>query len=160
MNMTFLRTLALVAVSCGTVSAQCAAGSLVVVVNKSNPTESLSMAQLRKLMMGDVHSWPDQKKVTLIARDTSSPVYKCVLSAVVRMSESEYRRYILNAEFRGEEPVSMKTADSGTTAAKAVAGSAGSIAVVEAGTLQTVGDTVKVIKINGKQPGDSGYPLS
>ena len=158
--MTILRVLTLVGVFCGAVSAQCAAGSLAVVVNKSNPTESLSMAQLRKLMMGDVHSWPDQQKVTLIARDPGSAVHKCVLSAVVRMSESEYRRYILNAEFRGEEPVSMKTADSGTTAGKAVAGSAGSISVVESGTLQTLGDAVKVIRINGKQPGEAGYPLS
>ena len=144
---------------CTHAAAQCAAGGLAVVVNKANPTDSLSMAQLRKLIMGDVHAWPDQKKILLIARDPSSPVYKCVLSMIVRMSDSEYHRYVMNAEFRGEEPVQMKAADSGATAVKVVGSAPGSISVVETNLLSTLGPTVKVVRINGKQPGEAGYPL-
>ena len=51
--------IALFAILSANAVAQCASGSLVVLVNKNNPSDSLSMAQLRKLMLGDVRNWPD-----------------------------------------------------------------------------------------------------
>src|SRR5580704_10332185 len=77
--------------------AQCVPGGLAVIVNKSNATESMSVAQLRKVILGDVRSWPDKKPVVLVSREASSEVFKCVLSAVVRMSDAEYHRYIVSA---------------------------------------------------------------
>ena len=128
-------------------------------VNKANATEGLSMAQLRRLLLGDLRNWPDKKQVSLVAPDPQSEAFKCVLSAVVRMSQAEYRRYIANAEFRGEEPVQLRTASTGPAAAKAVSSSAGSIAIVESGILPSIAPAVRVLRINGKQPGEPGYPL-
>jgi ABC-type phosphate transport system substrate-binding protein len=139
--------------------AQCAPGSLIVVVNKANATDSLSMAQLRKLMLGDVRGWPDRKPVTLVARDFSSKTFECALAAVVRQSVPDYRRYVLNAEFRGEEPIAIQTADSAAAAARIVATYQGAIAIVESNALNTVANAVKVVKVNGKAPGETGYPL-
>ncbi len=139
--------------------AECPSNGLAIVVNKANATEGLSMAQLRRLLLGDLRTWPDKKQVSLVAPDPQSETFKCVLSAVVRMSYAEYKRYIANAEFRGEDPVQIRTATSGAAVAKAVAGSAGSIAIVEAGSLPAIAPTVRVLRINGKQPGESGYPL-
>ena len=144
---------------CGASRAQCAPNSLVVVVNKANSTESLSTAQLRKLVLGDIRGWPDRKNVTLVARDFSSKPFECVLSMIVRQSAAEYRRYVMNAEFRGEEPMAIQTADSPTTAARLVAGSQGAIAIVEASALSALGTSVKVLRVNGKAPGEPGYPL-
>jgi ABC-type phosphate transport system substrate-binding protein len=155
-----LRATLLLSLAGAAFGADCGTGPLAVVVNRGNPTESLSMAQLRKLLIGDVHSWPDRKKVILVDRDPGSAVHRCVLSAVVRMSESEYRRYLMNAEFRGEEPLPSRMAESGSAAGKAVSGSAGSFSVVEAAALPALGDSVKVVRINGKQPGEPGYPLT
>ena len=110
---------------CACAGAQCAAGSLAIIVNKSNPTESLSVAQLRRLLIGDVRAWPD----------------------------------IMSAEFRGEEAMTMQAADSDATSARLVAGSAGSIAIVEISSIPAIGSTVKIIRVNGKNPGEPGYPL-
>ena len=139
--------------------AQCAPGHLVVVVNKANSTDSLSMAQLRKLMLGDVRGWPDHKPVTLVTRDFSSKVFECALAAVVRQSVTDYRRYVMNAEFRGEEPIAIQTADSAASAAKIVASYQGAIAIVEGNALNSIATAVKVVKVNGKAPGETGYPL-
>jgi ABC-type phosphate transport system substrate-binding protein len=139
--------------------AECAAGGLVVTVNKSNPADSLSMAQLRKLVLGDVRTWPDNKPVSLVTRDSASSVFKCILTAVVRMTDSEYRRYLANAEFRGDEVMPIKTVDSGATAARVVANSPGAIGVVEASAADAIASAVKVVRINGKLPGEAGYPL-
>jgi hypothetical protein len=117
------------------------------------------MAQLRKLFLGDVRTWPDKKPVVLIRGDASNEVFKCVLSAVVRMSDAEYRRYILSAEFRGGDPLAIKTANSGAASAKIVVSSVGSVAVILAGELPAIAASVRVVRVNGKEPGEAGYPL-
>lgn len=154
-----LRATILIFIACAALHAECASGSLVVVVNKTNATESLSMAQLRKLILGDVRTWPDRKPVVLVGQEASSDVFKCVLSSIVRMSDAEYHRYILSTEFRGGDPLVVKTVASGLMAAKAIAGMAGSLAVIRTGELPAIGDTVRVVRVNGKAPGDAGYPL-
>jgi len=153
-----LRTLALLLIACAGMEAQCVAGGLAVVVPKSSPTDGLSMAQLRKLVMGDVHTWPDKSKVTLVAADPDGAVFKCLITAVVRMSTPEYRKYLMNADFRGDEPLRLKPVDTSASAVRLVAASAGSFSVVEANAV-SASSAVKVLAINGKHPGEAGYPL-
>jgi hypothetical protein len=97
--------------------------------------------------------------VQLVSLDASSEVFKCVLSSIVRMSDAEYRRYIVGAEFRGGDPLAIKSASSGASAAKMVAGAAGSVSVVEATALPALAGTIRVVRIAGKEPGEAGYPL-
>jgi len=144
---------------CACAHAQCVPGGLAVIVNKANPVESLSMAQLRKLILGDVRAWQNSKTVALVARDPSSKDFQCVLSTVVRLSVAEYHRYIISAEFRGDDPMVIQTVDSDATAGRSVSGSAGGLAVVEANSLPAMGGSVKVIHIEGKALGQPGYPL-
>lgn len=144
---------------CGGARAQCLPGGLAVVVNKSNSLDSLSVAQLRKLIVGDMRAWPDHKQVALIARFPSSKVFQCMLSSIVHLSVGDYQRYVINAEFRGDDPMTMQLADSDATAGKAVSGTAGAFAVVETTSLAAIGGAVKVLRIDGKAPGQPGYPL-
>jgi hypothetical protein len=139
--------------------AQCPTNGLAFVVNKGNATEGLSIAQLRRLLLGDLRNWPDKKKVALITPNQQSPEFKCVLSAVVRMSDSEYHRFIASMGFRGEEPLEVYLADSGPAAAKMVSTTPGGIAIIQAGAIPAISGSVRVLRINGKQPGEAGYPL-
>ena len=139
--------------------AECIPGGMAVVVNKANPTESVSMAQLRKLILGDVRTWPDKKPVTVVTRDISGNLFKCVLVSIVRMTDAEYRRYILSAEFRGEDLMATKSAVSGSGAARIISAVAGAISVIPASELPSMADSVRVVRINGKEPGEAGYPL-
>ncbi|HWT87639.1 MAG TPA: hypothetical protein VN454_02475 [Candidatus Angelobacter sp.] len=139
--------------------AQCATGGLAVIVNKSNPVESLSMAQLRRVVLGDVRAWPDHKPVSLVAKDPTSKTFQCMISSIVRLSVAEYRRYIMNAEFRGDEPMSIRNADSDVFAANIVSQLPGGIAIVGANSVAAIGANVKVVKVDGKAVGQLGYPL-
>jgi phosphate transport system substrate-binding protein len=139
--------------------AQCVPGGLAVVVNKANPVEALSMAQLRRLIMGDVRSWQDRKPVLLVARDASTKTFQCMITSIAKMSVADYKRYIINAEFRGEDPMVIQTADSNAVAARLVIQSPGAIAVIDASALTSLGDSVKIIRVDGKSPGQAGYPL-
>jgi ABC-type phosphate transport system substrate-binding protein len=142
-----------------TTQAQCIPGGMVVVVNKSNSVESLALAQLRKLILGDVRSWQDHKQASFVARDPSTKDFQCVLSSIVRQSVADYHRYVINAEFRGDEPMSIKVVDSDASAARAVSGLPGAFAVIEASSVSAVGTAVKVVRIDGKELGQPGYPL-
>ncbi len=117
------------------------------------------MAQLRKLLLGDVRSWQDHKPVSIVARAPSTKVFQCALSTIVRLSVADFQRYVINAEFRGDEAMTIQVVDSDTTAAKLVSGSAGAFAVVEANSVPALGASVKVIHIEGKALGQPGYPL-
>ena len=139
--------------------AQCGASGMAVVVNKANATDSLSMPQLRKLMMGDVRTWPDRKNVLVINRENGSSVFTCMLSAILRMSNAEYRKYIMSAEFRGEDPAPVRPSDSAADAVRSVAGINGGITLVEASLVAQLPASVKVVRINGKAPGETGYPF-
>lgn len=150
---------AILALLSGAAHAECVPGGLAIVVNKANPVESLSMAQLRKLLLGDVRVWPDRSQVALIARDPSTKAFQCLLSTVVRLSPGEYRRYLMNSEFRGDEPIVVKVASTDQIAANYVAASAGALAIVDANSLSALGPSVKVIRIDGKTAGEPGYPL-
>jgi hypothetical protein len=138
---------------------ECVPGGLAVVVPKTNATDGISMAQLRKLVMGDAHTWPDKSKVLLVTTDTDGTTFKCLLTEAVRMTTPEYHKYLLNAEFRGDEPLQIRTVDSPAGAVRTVSSSAGSFSVVGAASLSALGGSVKVLSINGKQPGEPGYPL-
>ncbi len=157
--MTNFRAVLITIAACAGLHAQCIPGGLSVVVPKNNPTDGLSMAQLRKLVLGDVHTWPDKSNVTLIETDQESPIFRCMLTIVVRMSLPEYRKYILSAEFRGDDPLRAKTVDSSPTAVKSVAGYTGAITIVDTNSLTALAGSVKVLTINGKKPGEAGYPL-
>jgi ABC-type phosphate transport system substrate-binding protein len=117
------------------------------------------MAQLRRLIMGDVRSWQDRKPVLLVARDASTKTFQCMITSIAKMSIADYKRYIINAEFRGEDSMVIQTADSNAGAARVVVQSPGAIAVIDASILATLGDSVKVVRIDGKLPGQAGYPL-
>jgi hypothetical protein len=114
---------------------------------------------LRKLILGDVRAWQNSKNVALIARDPTSKDFQCMLSGIVRLSVAEYHRYIISAEFRGDEPMVIQTVDSDAAAGKSVVGSAGGLAIVEASSLPAMGASVKAIRIEGKTLGQPGYPL-
>ena len=139
--------------------AQCTPGAMAVIVNKSNGTESLSPGQLRKLLIGDVRVWPDHKPVALISREASSNVAQCAVTTIVRLSPAEFRRYVMNAEFRGDDPLAIQNADSDAQAGKLVSAAGGGLAIVDSSSLPSLGTSVKVLKINGKSPGEPGYPL-
>jgi hypothetical protein len=139
--------------------AECPANGLAIVVNKANATEGLSTAQLRRLLLGDLRNWPDKKKVSLITPKPDSNAYKCVLSSIVRMSDTEYQRFIASMSFRGEEPLDLHIAPSDTAATQMLSTAPGGLAIVETGALPSIAPTVRVLRINGKQPGEAGYPL-
>ena len=124
--------------------------SLVTVVHKSNLVASLSANQLRALYLGETTQWSDHKRVILVRREPSSAAFGAVLLKVLKMSAAEYRRFIISLEFRGDEPLSLKTLNSNEAACNFVFNVPSAVAVLDQSALSDPGcSRVKTLPVLG-----------
>src|SRR5262245_18023848 len=76
--------------------------ALAIVVNKANPIENLSSNDLRSLLLGEQRTWANGRRVTIVMREPGQPERRAVLKAVCRMTDSDYIRYFMQAQFSGD----------------------------------------------------------
>ncbi len=132
---------------------------LTVIVNKSNPVDSISTKELRAFLLGQVAQWPNKQAVILVERESTSPAFQKTLQLVLHMSEGEYERWFLQQEFRGEKTPLIKTLNSDEGAGKFVFNVPGALAITEGVPSLGASSEIKVLRVDGKLPGDPGYAL-
>lgn len=140
----YLAAGALFAVCCamGAARATLAADEIDIVVNKSNSVESLTLADVKKIFVGDKGSWSNGKRITVIMLAQGSPERDAVLRDVYKMSESDYTKYFLQASFTGKVDAPPKDDSSASQVKQDVAGNPGAIGYLKA---SDVDGTVKVV---------------
>lgn len=125
-----------------------------VVVNQKNAIANVSLSDLRKMFAGDTHTWPDGIPVKLLIRAPGAHEREVVLR-LLHMSEDQYERYWTAQAYRGEgtEPVIVFSNGMQKEGVMAIPGA---IALIDAADVKP---GVKILKIDGKYPGEPGYPL-
>jgi phosphate transport system substrate-binding protein len=129
--------------------------SLVIIVNRENPLENLTMAELRTVFLGERSHWPNGRRITLVMMD-SGPERETLVRNVCRMSESDLRRRYLQGLLTGEVLVSPKTLATAVGVRKFVFNVPGAVGYLRP---EDIDDSVKVIRIDGHLPSDPEYPL-
>jgi ABC-type phosphate transport system substrate-binding protein len=129
---------------------------LAIIVNKSNPVEGLSYADLRQIFLGQRSYWPHGRKITLVMREPGQAEREAVLRAVYGMGERDFNRHFLQAKFTGEVLAAPKLLSTAAGVKKFVLNVPGAIAYVR---LNELDDSVKPIHIDNQAPGDPGYKL-
>jgi hypothetical protein len=132
---------------------------LAVVVHKSTPCDDMTAGMLRKVLSGELLEWSDGRKVVLVQQAPESPVYQRMLSLALHTDVKAYKRHLIQVEFQGKELPLIKTLSSDEMAIKFVGNVPGAIAVVEAVALAGGAPRIKVLRIDGKMPGERGYAL-
>jgi hypothetical protein len=132
------------------------AGDLAVIANKTNPTDTLSLSDLRLMMLGEKPKWPNGKPVAAVETAPDSPEKLLLSKFVTKMSEPALKRYYMLAAFNGKEIAAPKDVPSAAALKQFVAANPGAIGGILA---SEVDDTVKVLKIDGAAPGEPGYKL-
>ena len=132
--------------------------TLAIIVNPKNPTTNLKLADLRAYFKADRTFWPNGKRIQLYLRKSGSPEMQILLDDVYEMSASRLRRYLRGKNFRGEVTggKAYTIAPSTDKAIARVKANVGAISVVLASEVK---EGVRVLSIDGKRPGDEGYPL-
>ncbi len=132
------------------------ASPVAVVVNAKAPVDSLSLGELRRLFLGARQFWGDGTRVTLLVLPEGNPARDVSLRLVYQMGEGEYRQYWVAKIFRAEVASGPKIVYSVEQGRRVVAATPGAILLLPAAA---VDGSVKVVRIEGRRPGDPGYPL-
>ena len=129
--------------------------TLAIVVNRSNPINTLTFSELRKIFLGERNHWSNGHRIAIAMLDYGQE-RRAVLRLIYRMDEANYQDFLLRGMFRGDVFVAPKTLASPTILRKFVFNAPGAIGYLR---LRDVDHSVKVVRIDGLSPEDKGYRL-
>jgi hypothetical protein len=127
-----------------------------VAVHHDVPVDALTMAELRRIVLGDREFWPGNVRVTLLMRAPVSHERDVILKTVCLMTEAQFRQHWISKVFRADTAVGPKIVYSPEMSVDLVNRIPGAITFVDAASASR---TLKLVKIDGKLPGEPGYPL-
>jgi phosphate transport system substrate-binding protein len=130
--------------------------SLAIIVNQSNPVENFSMAELRKIFLGERSHWPNGRRITLVMMDPAQPERKVILREIYGMNEKDVSQHFIQGVFTGAVFVSPKTLGTPAEVLKFVFNVPGAIGYLRAAE---VDGSVKVLRVDGHLPDDKDYKL-
>ena len=131
-------------------------GEVAIVVNPATSVDDLSLLELRNVFLGERQFWGDGSRIVLLVRAPIAYERDIVLNRIYRMDESEFRQYWIAKVFRAEVSSGPKIVYSNDMTRQLVAALPGAVGFIPAGE---VAADMKVLRINGKLPGDPDYPL-
>ena len=130
---------------------------IAVIVNKSNPTDNLSLSELREYFLAERGHWPNGLgKVRVVMLEPGNPERDAVLRLIYDMNEKGFTSYFLGKKFRGETLEEPRQQTSPPDVIKFISYVSGAIGYVAAGEVDA---SVKVVRVDGLAPGDPGYKL-
>jgi hypothetical protein len=138
-------------------SAQTTRGAdIAVVVHPDTPVSDLSLAEVRKVLLGDRQYWNSKLPVVLLIRAPVARERDVVLRVIYQMTETQFKQFWVAKIFRAEAATPPKIVYSNDMQYELVAAIPGAIAFVDA---RNVRPGLKVLRVDGHLPGDRDYPL-
>lgn len=147
----------LVAVALAGSAAAARAAELAVVVNPQNPVVELTARELREVLLMERQHWRGGLRIYLLLPESGTPEKDLLLLRGLRMNEDQLRRHYLAKLYGGEIPAFPGTSASGAAARRLVAHAPNALAVVDSSSVDA---TVKLVRIDGRRPGEPGYLLA
>jgi hypothetical protein len=127
-----------------------------VVVHPDTPVSNLTLAEVRKVLLGDRQYWTANVPVVLLMRAPVARERNVVLKTIYQMSESQFKQYWIAKIFRAESASAPKIVYSNDMANELVTAIPGAIAFINA---RDVRPGSKVVRVDGRLPGEAGYAL-
>jgi len=134
-----------------------AAADVAVVVNRANPESDVSVVELARIFRLDRKHWPGGGRVYLVLREAGAPPKEIVLDRLYRMNNLELKQFWLGKLYSGEIASFPRLASSDALVKHIVSQAPNAVGFVDAAS---VDDSVKVLRIAGRLPGEKGYLLS
>jgi len=129
---------------------------IAVIVHPDVAVDNLSIAELRRILTGDREFWPSGSRVTLFIRAPIARERDAAVRDVCQMTEAQFRQHWIAKVFRAETPSGPRIVYSNESTIDQVSRSPGAIGFVQG---PVAAKNVKVVKIDGRAPGQSGYRL-
>ncbi len=129
---------------------------IAVIVNKANAIEDISFYEMIKIFKMEKRFWDDGSQIYLIMQGSRSPEKEAVLKTVYKMDEQELKKFWLAKIYQGSIPSFPKVITSNQSVKAFVQQVPNAIGYIDAAYAD---DSVKTLKVDGKRPGENGYPL-
>ena len=130
---------------------------LAVVVHPNVPVDSLTYAELRRILLGDREFWTSGMRVTLLIREPIARERDAAVRDICQMTEAQFRQHWIGKVFRADAANGPRIVYSPEMAADQVSKIPGALTIVAASPAMTKAG--KVLKIDGKLPGQAGYKI-
>jgi len=129
---------------------------IAVVVHPDTPVGNLTLADVRKVFLGDRQYWTSNLPVVLLIRAPVARERNAVLKIIYQMSEAQFKQYWIAKIFRAEAATAPKVVYSNDMANELVTAVPGAIAFIDS---REVRAGSKILRVDGHLPGEAGYPL-
>lgn len=130
---------------------------IAVIVHPQVPEDEVSLVELRRIFRGERLFWSKRLTITLLTPSRGTPERQVLLRKIYQQSsEAQYQHHWINKLFSDEGQSAPKITGSPEMSASLAREIPGAIALVPA---DRIPEGVKVLRIDGKRPGESGYPL-
>ena len=133
------------------------AGDVAVIVHPSNPEADIRSSDLVEIFRMEQRYWKAGERIYLVLQESGTAEKDLVLKRIYGMKDAEMKRYWLGKLFRGEIAAFPRVAHSNADARRIVGQAPNAIGFVD---VAGVDSSVKVMRIDGKKPGDAGYLLA
>jgi ABC-type phosphate transport system substrate-binding protein len=130
---------------------------LAIVVNPQNAVDNLSAAELQRMAHLEVQRWRGGGRIYLILLESGTPEKRVLLRRLYRMSDSELKQFWLGKLYRGEIASYPRVVASSAAVKRIVAQAPNALGFIAA---EEADDSVKVLRVDGRRPGEPGYFLS
>jgi hypothetical protein len=127
-----------------------------VIASPEVQVSNLTIADLRKLFLGDKQFWTPKLRVALLIRAPVARERAAVVWTICKMSEAQFGQYWIGKTMRAECTSSPLQFTSNAQALNLVANTPGAIAIVNASQVPA---GTKVLAVEGKLPNQPGYRL-
>jgi phosphate transport system substrate-binding protein len=129
---------------------------IAIIVNPQAPVDELTLAELRRVFRGERQDWRPGQPIVLLMRAPVAVERDLILARVYAMSEARFKQFWIARIFRDEAAMVPKILYSNQQIADLVATIPGGIGFVDAATVRP---GLKVLRIDGRLPGQPGYVL-
>lgn len=127
-----------------------------IAVHPDVPVDNLTLADVRRIVLGDREFWPGSLRLTLFMRAPVAHERDVILKTVCQMTEAQFRQHWIAKVFRADTAVAPKIVYSADTSIDLANRTPGAIAFVDAPAATRA---MKIVRVDGKLPGEAGYPL-
>jgi hypothetical protein len=115
--------------------------------------QDVSLADLAKLCKGAQKGWPDGKSFTLVMHDPESLEMRATVQKLFGVAPAEVKPLV--AKLNESRPV-IKIVENDEDIMRTVDATPGAVGLVD---VYAINSSVKVLRVDGKLPFDSGYAL-
>lgn len=134
-----------------------ASAACVLVASEDVPLEDVTFEEIRRLYLFRKQFWSPGKPVNLILVESQLAPGSCLLDRIYRMDANAFRAMVRRKIYAAEIEVAPKVVTSESDALAYATHGEGVLTLVPASAVGDAG--VRVLKIDGRLPGEPGYPL-